>query len=148
MISVRVRNTHDFSALARRLRGASKELRSELYRGINRATKPLKEDVRDAARRRLPRSGGLGRRVASSKITTKRRATGNNAGIKIVATSGYDIGSINRGRVRHLTYGHLPWSDQAVQPGFWTEPLVAGAPAVRRELGRVMDDVAKKISRG
>lgn len=134
--------------IARRLRSASKELRSELYRAINRATKPLKGDVRSAARSRLPRSGGLGRRVAASKIVTQRRMTGRNAGIRIVGSSGYDIGSINRGRVRHLTYGHLPWSNQAVSPGFWTEPLVAGAPEVRRELGDALDRLASKIEKG
>lgn len=148
MIQIKIRRTQDFTNLARRLQGASRELRSELYRGINRATKPLKQDVRDSARDRLPRKGGLNKRVERSKIVTKRRMTGKNAGVRIVGSSGYDIGSINRGRVRHLTYGHLPWSDQAVKPGFWTEPLVAGAPTVRKEIDRVMDDIGKKISRG
>jgi hypothetical protein len=145
LILIKVRNTRQFTELARRLQTADRELRSELYRGINRATKPLKENVRKSARDRLPRSGGLGRRVAASKIVTKRRMSGKNAGVRIVGTSGYDIGSINRGRVRHLTYGHLPWSDQAVKPGFWTDPLMAGRPEVRREIQMVMDGMKKKL---
>lgn len=147
MIDVNVR-AREFTALARRLQREGRELRSELYRGINRATKGLKGDVRESARRRLPRSGGLGRRIAKSKIVTRRRMSGYKAGVQIVATSGYDIGAINRGRVRHLTFGHLPWSNQAVKPGFWTEPLIAGAPEVRRELDQVVDNIAEKLRRG
>jgi hypothetical protein len=149
LIRVSVRGQRQLTQLARRLKEhGDKSLRSELYRAINRSTKPLKLAVRKSARNRLPRAGGLNRRVEKSKIVTKRRMTGKNAGVRIVGTSGYDIGSINRGRVRHLTWGHLPWHDQAVNPGFWSEPLSAGAPAVRRELREAMDGIAKKIERG
>jgi hypothetical protein len=149
LIRVSVRGERQLTQLARRLREhGDKNLRSELYRAINRGTKPLKLAVRKSAVGRLPRRGGLNKRVASSKIVTKRRMTGRNAGVRIVGTSGYDIGSINRGRVRHLTWGHLPWHDQAVKPGFWSEPLRAGAPAVRREIRVAMDGIAKKIEKG
>lgn len=145
MIRITASNPRDFTALARRLRKASRELRSDLYRGINRATKPLKEAVRESARKRLPKRGKLNKRVASTKIVTKRRMTGRQAGVSIVGASGYDIGSINLGHVRHLTYGHKPWSDQAVKPGFWTDPLVAGAPEVRAEIDQVMNDIADRL---
>ena len=148
MILIRVSNTQQFTELARRLRTADRESRSEFYKAINRATKPAKRAVRLSARARLPHSGGLGRRVAGSKIVTRRRVSGKYAGIRIVGTSGYDIGSINRGRVRHLTFGHLPWSDQAVKPGFWTEPLVALQPQIRRELGEAMNRIKRQIERG
>jgi len=148
MILIRVTNTRDFTALARRLRHASKESRQELYKAINRATRPAKQAVRLSATERLPHRGGLNKRVASSKIVTRRRMSGKYAGIRIVGTSGYDIGSINRGRVRHLTFGHLPWSNQAVKPGFWTEPLVALRPEIRRELDEAVTRIGKQIERG
>lgn len=149
MIRLSTRGAEKLGRLARALKEhGDKALRSELYRAINRATKPLKAAVRKSAMDRLPRGGGLNKRVARSKIVTKRRMTGKNAGVRIVGASGYDIGSINRGRVRHLTYGHLPWHDQAVAPGFWTEPLVAGAPKVRRELNQALNTIARKIERG
>lgn len=148
MILIKIRRTQDFTRLAQRLQGANRELRAELYKAINRATRPLKEDVRGSAYWRLPKSGGLNKRIAESKIVTKRRMSGKNAGVRIVGTSGYDIGSINRGRVRHLTFGHLPWHNQAVKPGFWTDPLKKGAPAVRREIDQAVKDIAKQIERG
>lgn len=148
MIRLSVRGIKQLTQLARRLKEhGDKTLRSDLYRAINRSTKPLKVAVRKATGR-LPQRGGLGRRIEKSKIVTKRRMTGKNAGVRIVGNSGYDIGSINRGRVRHLTFGHLPWNDQAVKPGFWTEPLQAGAPVVRREIKQAMDGIAKRIERG
>lgn len=142
---VRIEGAEQLQLLARKLRDATKDLRSELYRGINRAAKPLKQDVRKSALVRLPSSGGLAKRVAKSKIATKRRTSGASVGIRLVGTSGYDIGSINRGRVRHLTYGHQPWVNQTVPAGFWTEPLTAGGPKVAAEIQDVMDDITQKI---
>lgn len=144
-MEIELRGAAQLVALAKRLRSASKELRSDLYRGINRAAKPLKNEVKKSARTILPKRGGLNRRVAGTKIATKRRVTGNSAGVRLVGTSGYDIGSINRGRVRHKTYGHKPWVSQTVPKGFWTDPLVAGAPRVRDEIQDVMDTVANKL---
>jgi hypothetical protein len=147
-VEVEIRGAAQLRELAKRLRGAAKDLRSELYRGINRAAKPLKNDVKKSARDRLPHRGGLAKRVSLTKIATKRRMSGNSAGVRLVGTSGYDIGSINRGRVRHLTYGHKPWVNQIVTPGFWTDPLIEGGPKVRDEIQDVMDTVAKKLGGG
>lgn len=144
-MQVHIEGAEQLVLLAKKLRDATRELRSELYRGINRAAKPLKEDVRKAARERLPHRGGLGARVAKSKISAKRKASGAGAGIRLVGTSGYDIGSINRGRVRHLSWGHQPWSNQTVPNGFWTEPLTAGGPKVAKEIQQVMDGITAKI---
>jgi hypothetical protein len=52
---------------------------------------------------------------------------------------------IDRGRVRHLTYGHKPWVLQDVRKGWFTDPLEAGAPEVRKDLTAAMDTVARKI---
>jgi hypothetical protein len=144
-VQIELRGAEQLVALAKRLKTATKELRSDLYRGINRAAKPLKNNVKKSARERLPKKGGLNRHIAGTKIATKRRVTGKYAGVRLVGTSGYDIGSINRGRVRHLTFGREPWVNQVVQKGFWSDPLAAGAPDVRDEVQEVMDDIAKKL---
>ena len=147
-MEVELRGAEQLVALAKRLKAAPKELRSELYRGINRAAKPLKNDVKASARKRLPRKGGLNKKIAGTKIATKRRVSGDSAGVRLVGTSGYDIGSINRGRIRHLTYGHKPWVNQVVPKGFWTDPLVAGAPKVQAEVQDVMDTITKQLGAG
>ena len=148
-IRLSVRGADKLGQLARRLKEyGDKQLRSELFRAINRATRPMKEDVRGAAFWRLPKRGGLNKRVAQTRITTKNKLAGRGVGVRIIGRSGYDIGSIDRGRVRHLTFGHLPWSDQAVRPGFWTEPLKADARIARKEIITAMNTIGKKIERG
>lgn len=150
MVFIRVQGGEKFAALAKRIRTYAdrKALQKQFYSGINRAAKPLIKDVRSTALTRLPKKGGLAKRVARSRISTIRRYTGDGAGVRIRGTSGYDISSINRGRVRHLSFGHKPWVNQRVRPRFWDDPLEHGAPEVRKELLKVMRDVANKIARG
>lgn len=147
-MEIELRGADQLVELAKRLRQAPKELRSELYKGINRAAKPLKNEVKQSARDRLPKRGGLNKRVAATKIATKRRITGGGAGVRLIGTSGYDIGSINRGRVRHKTFGHRPWVNQTVPKGFWTDPLTKGSSQVQQEIQEVMDMVAKQLGAG
>lgn len=143
---IRVEGGSQFSAVGQRLRATDDAaLKKEFYSGINRAAKPLIGGIRKSALAILPSRGGLGKRVADSDIGAKRRMTGNAAGVRIVAKSGYDIGSINRGRVRHLVYGKPPWVNQRVPPKFGDTPIEAGAPAVEAALEYVIDRVSRKL---
>lgn len=140
-----VRGAEQLDALAKALRHlADKDLQRELYRGLNRATKPVKDDIRKSARSTLPRRGGLAERVAKAKLSTKRR-TGRAAGIRIVGTSGYDIDAMDRGRLRHPVHGGPAWVEQRITDGWWTKPLEDSAPRVRKELLKVLDDLAKRV---
>lgn len=148
-VSLKVEGADDLAVMAKVLRElGDKELRSELYRGLNRAMKKPKADVRKSATDVLPRRGGLNTRIAKSKLATKRRTGTRTAGIRLVGTSGYDIGAVNRGRLRHPVYGnrHI-WVTQTVTPGWWSKPLEASAPQIRKELVEVMDDLAHKVAK-
>jgi len=123
-----------------------KGLSREVYRGLNRATIPLREDARRSAASRLPQRGGLAQRVAKSKMTTRRRA-GRNPGISIQAKGMTQLRSMDRGSVRHPVFGRGPWVTQRITPGWFTEPMEAGAPEVRRELLRVLDEAARELAR-
>jgi hypothetical protein len=150
MIEVRVVDTEDFIALSRALRKVgSRELKSELTRGITAAAKPLKKAAKDSARSILPSGGGLGRRVARTSLPHKRRTTGGHAGIRIEAKSNAvkDPYRIDRGRIKHPVFGRGPWVLQDVPKGWFTEPMESGGPAVRKELLTVMERVANKLAR-
>jgi len=149
-VEIKVTGAEQFRDIARTLRGISKSkaLRNELARAINKATKPLKTSVKRSARARLPWQGGLGRKVARAKMATKVKLAGETANVSIVAIHKYDLEAIDRGRVRHPTFGHHPWVIQLVQPGYWTRPLVEGSPGVRREIVGAIETIAKKIERG
>lgn len=60
-----------------------------------------------------------------------------------------DVPSLNRGVLRHPLYGNRQWwVDQKVRKGFVDRPLDRLGADVRREMNKVVDQVAKKIARG
>lgn len=153
MTDFRVTGADQLARAGRALRAqgeAGKGQRKELFKAIQRATRPLKDDVKQAALRDLPRRGGLNRAVASSKITTRTRTGGRNVGVRIVAAGKTvrDLRSLDRGRLRHPVFGNREvWVNQAIRPGWFTRPLEEGAPAVRRELIAAMHTVVRDLTR-
>lgn len=145
-VDLSVEGADEFQRLARQLRDAGeKDLRRELFRGIERAVKPLKEAAKDSARQRLPRGGGLADKVAAAKFSTKKR-TGKDPGIRLTAKGPIDVEALDRGRLRHPVFGNRRvWVNQTVPAGWFTEPVEAGAPEVRVELLKALDDVKRKI---
>ncbi|MGH3978085.1 MAG: hypothetical protein ACRDRZ_03625 [Pseudonocardiaceae bacterium] len=146
-MEIRVQGADQFAALARRLKQAGdKELRRELYRGINRAAKPVRADIKRSALATLPTRGGLAALVAGSRIRVQRRTGGASVGIRMVGTSAHDIAAMNRGVVRHPLHGNRGfWFAQAVPPGWWDRPTLATAPAARDEIVSVIEHVKRKI---
>lgn len=149
MTDVRITGADQLADLSRALRtvGADerKGLRRELYRGIMRATKPLKKAAQDSAHANLPQRGGLAARVGKSKFRTKTTGGGQNVGVRITSSGG---SGLDRGRLRHPVFGNRSvWVTQQVEPEWFTRPMRAGAPAVQREILQAMDDVAAKIAR-
>lgn len=145
---MRIQGGEKLVRVSKALKDAPKELRGELTKGITRAVRPLKQSVRAEAKSSLPRRGGLGARVARTKLPHRRRATGRGAGLRVLAQPGAvaDPRRIDRGRVRHPVFGRGPWVLQDVPEGWFTRPMRDGAPTVRRELLQVMDDIARKIA--
>lgn len=150
MADIRIQGADKLAEVAKALKQAgNKELRKELYAAINRSTKDLRNDAKESARQHLPRSGGLNKRVAKARMSTKRR-TGRVAGVKIVAVGMDQLALMDRGRVKHPVHGHRDrWVEQRIPEaeGWFTEPMQAGAPKVRKELVQALDDLAKKIER-
>jgi HEAT repeat protein len=147
--TARVVGAEDLAAVAKALRQAGdKDLRKELYRGLRRAVKPLIADARQHARDTLPKAGGLNERVARSKFRVTVRGAGRNPGVRITAT-GLDRRLDTDGRIRHPVYGNRDaWVQQQVKPHWFQTPMQAGAGEVRRELQRVVDDIAKRLESG
>ena len=150
MADLRVEGADKFDVLAKALkRIGDKGLSKELYAGLNRATKPLKEAAKESAGENLPRRGGLNKRVAKARLSTRRRG-GRNPGVRIVAKGMAQLERIDKlGRVRHPVGGHRDrWVDQEIPEakGWFTEPMQAGAPEVRKELVKTLDDVARKAA--
>lgn len=143
---IEVRGAEQLADLSRRLKAAGdKDLQRELSKGIAKALQPLRRELPRSARAKLPRRGGLADDVAASKLRTTRRTTGRAVGLRLTATNPDNIRRIDKGEVRHKTYGHLPWVRQRVTPGWFTDPAEAAGPAARREVEAAMTDVIRKI---
>jgi hypothetical protein len=146
---ITVRGAEKLRILSRALREVGdKELQKELYRGLNRAVKPLREEVKASIDQFLPARYAVELR-RDLKVTTRRRTASRNPAIFLVGRAkNRDVASLNRGRLRHPLYGNRGhWFNQRVRRDWWTLPLTRGAPEVRRELERSLDEVAKKVAR-
>lgn len=146
---ISIEGADEFQRVARQLRDvADKELRRDLYRGIERAVKPLKERAKDSARRRLPRSGGLAEKVAKSKFKT-RKSAGRDPGIRLEASGTIDVAALDRGQLRHPVFGHRAvWVEQKVEAGWFSDAMESGADEVRSHLLDVLDDVKRRLANG
>lgn len=156
-IEIEIAGADALEVLAKRLKQAGRgELRKELMRELRAQGKPAIEDVRKRALATLPRSGGLAARVAGSRYSVRTRASGKSAGVRIEAT-GRTVKALkpmNEGNLRHPVYPKpdIPrrewtWVSQRVEPGFFSDPIEARAPEIRRGMLRVMNDIANKIER-
>jgi hypothetical protein len=146
---VSVRGAEKLAILARALREVGdKELQRELYRGLNRAVKPLTADVKQSTGQYLP--ARYARELSRDlKVTSRRRVSAGNPALYLLGgAKNRDVRSLNRGRLRHPLYGNrLHWYNQRVTPGWWSQVLAQGAPQVRDELERTLDELARKVAR-
>ena len=150
---LRIEGADKFGKLAKELKVlGDKELRKELYRGINRAVKPLTEEVKGSTTKFLPRRYAL--ELAKTLKIRSRRRTGKDPAIYLLAKATTprgterDLASLNRGRLRHPLYGDRKhWYDQEVSPNWWTDPLVGGVEQVREEIVKVIDEINEKLAK-
>jgi hypothetical protein len=134
-VSVRVSGAADLRALSRDLKQAGrKDLRRELFAGLNRATKPLRAEAKANALATLPATGG------SARVTIVARPSARGGQ--------FNPAEVDAGIVRHPTYDHAPTVSQHVRAGWFTKPMQAGADEVRHELVAGIEVVARKLAAG
>ena len=152
MPDVELRGADDVDALVRRIRthADAKELRKELYAGLNRVTKGVREDMKASIGPSLPSRGGLAALVMAKASLTSTASTGRNAGVRIRARrrDGGDLKRLNEGRLRHPVFGNREaWVQQTagVDGGFLDEAFDKNKAEVARGVQRVMADIARKV---
>lgn len=154
-IDLRVTGADDLAALGRDLRGAcnAKQLRSDIHRAANRATKPVKPLIIESASV-LP--GGLAPWVQSRmKVTTKTRTSGALAGVRFTTRrpkpgGSTDVKALNRGQARHPLWGNKGfWYGQAV-PAQWIDKVMTGPAADQAvtEFLAMVEVIRGRIARG
>jgi hypothetical protein len=110
----------------------SKAVLKEVRRTIRGPLPETRRRVKLAALRNLPRGNGLGAWVAKTRLTAKIKLTGSTVAVNIkggrnsASKKRSDIDAIDRGRVRHPSWGRRgpgQWHNQAVAPGFFTKTV-------------------------
>lgn len=133
--------------LSKALREAGRtELRKELHKALREAAKPLIEETRAEALRRLPRRGGLAKRVAEAPQRLAVSA-GKDPGIRIVVgKTKSGAKAANDGFIRHPVFGNREvWVNQKVPAGWFDDPLRASAPRIAPHVERAMQNVVDQI---
>lgn len=153
----------EFEALARALREAGeKGLAQELRKGINEAARPLPDEIRAGLIPHLPN------RYAATlnddlTITISQRSAGTQPGVFVVAKAsgsgpgpsrtrtGRKLKRLDAGLLTHPVFGNREvWRTQGpegggMRPGWFTGPVRAAAPRVRREIEDALRRVRDKI---
>ncbi len=84
---LQIKSNTNLRALGKALRESpDKEVRPRVFRAIQSATKPLKQEIPASARATLPHSGGLNELIADLKIVTQSRLVGRNVGVRIISS--------------------------------------------------------------
>lgn len=149
MTSVKLDGGEQLHRLVREMKDAGdNEMRKKMLRGLREAGKPAGRQVQAAGLRKLPSRGGLAKLISGSKVAVRTRASSKTASVKLEQKlAGHDLKSIDKGRLRHPTYGHMPWVLQPIQSGYFSDEVEDLAPEVQRRLMEVLDDIAADIAR-
>lgn len=160
---VEVRGLDNLAHLSRALREAGdggKGLRRELYAGLNRATKPVRDDLKAAIEPSLPRAGGLAARVAkSARFATSTRTAQRTTAVRIVARGKGRrtlAEATQEGSFRHPVFAKADkprkdwtWVTQTagVRRGLLDEAFERRKPRIKQEVLRAIEDTRAQLYR-
>lgn len=128
--------------------------RLEMTRALRAGAKPLVTAVRQSARERLPRAGGLNEWEATQPISVNVLTGAHTAGVRIRTRTKGSV-QTDSGYVRHPVFGSgdsfralWQWETQQIPQaeGWWTDPLRKGSPAVTPLLIAELNRIARKIN--
>lgn len=151
MADARVEGADAFYRLSKRLKevdgtGAG-SLRNEMNKALKAAVRPVVPKVKEAARSKLPKRGGLNERIAKRTPAVVTATGAKTAGIRIQDKR--TDPRINDGRIYHPVFGRTPGVVQQFPGarGYFDDTIEREAPAVRDDVVEVLVDYAKRLTR-
>lgn len=144
-----IEGLEDLRRLGEVYRAGDKAIRKAIRDALSKVGKPVAEHVRDEGADDLPQRGGFAARIQAARIgvslTASTRTT--SVALRLRTREGYDLGSVERGRLRHLVYGHKPWIDQAVRAHVFGDAFGDQADEARDAVVRTVQDALATIAR-
>lgn len=131
----------DYKALAVKLKALDRKLAARVRGRLREISKPLGEEVIREGSEGMPARGGL----------RDHLMTGGKVGVSILRSSltirlqersGIQLEPLNRGKLRHPTFGREPWVSQSVPAGSYSAAFLARRDEVARE---VMDEMTQLL---
>lgn len=154
MLDFRIRGAGELRAAARQLGIEQKALRRGATRALERGVRGLRTAIPAAASRLPTRYGKV--MAADVKVSTSVKLASRDPAIsvKVWAEGGpsqdhRDIEKIDAGILRHPFFGDRErWYDQAVRPGFASEPFADARPQILTEIEKDWNDMVSRVERG
>jgi hypothetical protein len=146
-LRIEVKGEEQAFALAQRLlRKGRGDLADDLHRAMREAMAGVESEIRRSAYR-LPNRNGLADEIATSRIDVTSHASGSDVGIVVSASHRYHLPGLDAGRNVHPLFGNRRhWYDQAVRPGWFSDPVEGRTDqvgtAIRRVVKRFMDSLS------
>lgn len=136
--------------------GSGTILVQAMTREIRAEGKPLVVAIKASSVNTLPARGGLGTWVSKAGYRISIRRSGRSAGVSIVGSrrskgGRSDLKAINRGRVRHPSWGRRgrgQWHNQSVRPGFFDRPVTEHQNKFREAIIRAVETAKQKVGLG
>lgn len=166
-LEVRVEGAATLHKVAAQMRTEGrKSLAREMTTALSRAAEPVKQAIRDSAGETMPRRGGYNAAFLDSlKFRMNRRSPGDSATVKLTTYAEgederRDIGSLERGSLRHPVYGRSrpgarkgerhanPWSVTKIRPGFHRRGTDGAMDAAQAEMENVINEYAHRLAGG
>jgi hypothetical protein len=150
-VGIELRNVEVLEQAGKALQGAEKHYRRELFRGLNRAAKPLRRAVQESIPDYMPEAGGYAALLqASHAPRTQIKTGGRDPAIRIISrTKGgvkRSVKKLEAGQLAHPLFADREhWFTQDIRPGFFTEPMEGQADEVRDEMIESIEQVHDAI---
>lgn len=143
-VPIQIEGGQQLVDLGARLRAmGDKTIVPAFRRQMNAGTKDLRKRARDRIRVQLPHRGGLDK-WAGTMPSTSVRVERDRASVKVALQKrGHDLKAMDKGIVRHPTFGHRPWKSQRIGAGWWSAAIEPEADSFFATLN---DAVARAIS--
>lgn len=147
---ISTRGARDFLAVSKYLKNAGEGgLRKEFHKTVRDAAKDLPKKVKEAARQRGPKKGGLNQALAKKPVRVQTRTGAKTAGVRVVGTK-VDPRINDLGRIQHPTFGHKPTQvqyDPALK-GYFDDTMTKEGPAATANVSRAMEEWTRRLLRG
>lgn len=151
MVDVTIKSD-DVDNLVRAVRthADAKALRRELYSGLNRASRGVRDEMKSVIPAALPSRGGLAAQFQGSLRSNVSAKSGRYAGVSMwFKAPGHDVRTLTGRRLRHPVFGNRgAWVNQTagVNPQVFPDEFDAQKPEILRAVVRVLDEVARKVT--